>query len=137
MRRTGRFDGDEGLTGYLLAWTRWKGRLRRRSFLWMALAATTAFIVLFVFLRNAFGEGSTLLLYPPWFAVMLSLCLRRLHDQARGGWWLLAALVPVLGPLLLAFLLAFKRGTEGENQYGEDPRTRGRDYLRVAIHEPA
>jgi uncharacterized membrane protein YhaH (DUF805 family) len=109
------------LTRHLLAWTRWNGRLRRRDFLWMALAATAAFVVLFVFLRNALGEASTLLLYPPYFAVMLSLCVRRLHDQARGGWWLLAALAPVLGPLLLAFLLACRRGTEGENQFGEDP----------------
>ena len=125
------------MTRYLLAWTRWNGRLRRRGFLWMALAATVAFVVLFVFLRSAFGEASTLLLYPPYFAVMLSLCVRRLHDQARGAGWLFAALVPVLGPLLLAFLLACRRGTEGENQFGDDPRTRGRDYLRVAIHEPA
>jgi uncharacterized membrane protein YhaH (DUF805 family) len=125
------------LTRYLLAWTRWNGRLRRRGFLWMALAATFAFVVLFVFLRNAFGDGPTLLLYPPYFAVMLSLCVRRLHDQAHGAGWLVAALVPVLGPLLLAYWLFFRRGTEGQNQYGEDPRTRGRDYLRVAIHEPA
>lgn len=125
------------MTRYLQAWTRWKGRLRRRGFLSMAFAATVAFALLFVFLRNAFGEASTLLPYPPYFAVMLSLCVRRLHDQARAAWWLLAALVPVLGPLLLAYWLLFRRGTDGENQFGEDPRTRGRDYLRVAIHEPA
>lgn len=125
------------MTRYLLAWTRWNGRLRRRDFLWMACAATVAFAMLFAFLRNAFGHAPTLLLYPPYFAVMLSLCVRRLHDQARSGGWLLAALVPVLGPLLLAFLLPCRRGTEGGNQFGEDPRTRGRDYLRVAIHEPA
>jgi uncharacterized membrane protein YhaH (DUF805 family) len=137
MRRMRRFDGDEGLSGYVLAWTRWKGRLRRRSFLWMALAATTAFIVLFVFLRNAFGEGSTLLLYPPYFAVMLSLCVRRLHDQARRGWWLLWLALPLAGPLLVAALLLLARGTPGDNPYGEDPRTGGRDYLVVSIHEAA
>lgn len=123
------------MTRYLLGWTRWNGRLRRRDFLWMALAATAAFVVLFVFLRSAFGDGPTLLLYPPYFATMLSLCVRRLHDQARGATWLLAALVPALGPLVLAFLLACSRGTGGGNQFGDDPRTRGRDYLRVAIHE--
>lgn len=125
------------MSRHLLAWTRWKGRLRRRGFLWMAIAAAVAFAVLFVFLRNAFGDASTLLLYPPYFAVLLSLCVRRLHDQARGAAWLFVALVPVLGPLLLAYWLSCKRGTEGENQFDEDPRTRGRDYLRVAIHEPA
>ena len=70
-------------------------------------------------------------------APLLSLSVRRLHDQARSAWWLLALIVPILGPLLLAFLLFFKRGTDGSNQYGDDPRRIGRDYLRVAIHEPA
>lgn len=111
--------------------------MRRRSFLWRTVFATTVFVVLYVFLQRTLGDASTLLLYLPYFAVMLSPAVRRLHDQTHSAWWLLAALVPVLGPLLLAFLLVFKRGTLGDNQYGEDPRTHGRDYLRVAIHEPA
>lgn len=90
-----------------------------------------------MFLQRTLGEASTLLLYPPYFAAMSSLAVRRLHDQARNAWWLLIVLAPIVGPLLLAYILGIKRGTDGENQYGEDPRTRGRDYLRVAIHEPA
>ena len=121
----------------ILAWTRWQGRLRRRTFLWKFLVAAFVFVVLFVFMERALGRTSTLLLYPPLFAVLLSLFVRRLHDQARSAWWLLAVIVPILGPLLLAFLLLFKRGTDGSNQHGDDPRLVGRDYLRVAIHEPA
>lgn len=111
--------------------------MRRRTFLWKLLVAAFAFVVLFVFMERTLGRASTLLLYPPFFAVLLSLFVRRLHDQARSAWWLLAVIVPILGPLLLAFLLLFKRGTDGSNQYGDDPRQVGRDYLRVAIHEPA
>jgi uncharacterized membrane protein YhaH (DUF805 family) len=121
---------------HLAAWFSWRGRLRRRSFWWRALAAATVFVLLYNAL-DPLSHAATLLLYPPLFATLLSLCLRRLHDQARGGGWLLVALVPVLGPLLLAFLLLFKRGTAGENQYGEDPRLAGRDYLKVAVYEPA
>jgi uncharacterized membrane protein YhaH (DUF805 family) len=120
----------------ILAWLRWRGRLRRTTFLWMLLVSATVFVVLYVFI-DGLDHAATLFLYPPAFAVWLSIAVRRLHDQARSARWLLAAIVPVLGPLLLALLLIFRRGTEGENQYGEDPRTRGRDYLTVRIHEPA
>jgi uncharacterized membrane protein YhaH (DUF805 family) len=122
---------------HVLAWFTWRGRLRRRSFWWMALLAGTVFVLLYNALNELAGPAATLLLYPPLFATLLSQAVRRLHDQARGGGWLLALLVPVLGPLLLAFLLGFKRGTPGENQYGEDPRLAGRDYLKVAVYEQA
>jgi uncharacterized membrane protein YhaH (DUF805 family) len=121
----------------LLDWIRWNGRLRRRTFLARALLATAAFAVLFVFLDRTAGYDSTLLLYPPYFIALASLCVRRLHDQARSAAWLLVAIVPLLGPLILAWRLLLTRGTHGTNQYGDDPRVRGYDYLQVAIHEPA
>jgi uncharacterized membrane protein YhaH (DUF805 family) len=121
----------------LLEWIRWTGRLRRRTFLARALLATGSFAVLFVFLERIAGYDSTLALYPPYFIVLASLCVRRLHDQARSGAWLLVAIIPLLGPLVLAWRLLLTRGTPGANQYGDDPRLRGYDYLQVAIHEPA
>jgi uncharacterized membrane protein YhaH (DUF805 family) len=125
------------LLQHILAWTRWRGRLRRSAYLLRLLAASATFIVLFVFLDRAVGHAATLLLYPPFFAVLACLAIRRLHDQARAGWWLLASIVPVLGPLLLGWWLLLVRGTVGDNQYGPDTRVAGRDYLKVAIHEPA
>jgi uncharacterized membrane protein YhaH (DUF805 family) len=121
----------------LLDWTRWRGRLRRRDFLARMVLAAVVFAVLFVFLERVAGYESTLLLYPPYFVVLASLCVRRLHDQARSAWWLLVMIVPLLGPLILAWRLLLTRGTHGANQYGDDPRLRGYDYLQVAIHEPA
>lgn len=118
----------------VLDWIGWQGRLRRRSFLWKGIVATLVFIVLFVFLQRAVNYASTLILYPPFFAVAFSLCLRRLHDRARSAWPLLWLLVPVLGPIYVACALLFMRGTDGDNQYGNDPRTAGRDYLQVRIH---
>jgi uncharacterized membrane protein YhaH (DUF805 family) len=43
-----------------------------------------------------------------------------LHDTDRSGWWLLIGLVPVLGWLLLWFMVS--DGTAGPNRFGEDPR---------------
>lgn len=102
----------------------------------MLLASALVFVVLYVFI-DGISHPASLVLYPPAFAIWLSIAVRRLHDQARAAGWLLALLVPILGPLLITFMLLFRRGTEGDNPYGEDPRTRGRDYLAVDIHEPA
>ena len=118
-------------------WMRWQGRLRRRDFIARLALATAAFVVLFVFLDRTVGYASTLVLYPPYLVVLASLFVRRLHDQARSAWWLLVPIVPLLGPLILAWRLLLTRGTHGANQYGDDPRLRGYDYLQVAIHEPA
>jgi uncharacterized membrane protein YhaH (DUF805 family) len=118
-------------------WIEWRGRLGRLAFLWRLAAATLVFVVLFVFLESIVGYASTLVLYPPLFIVLCSLAVRRLHDSARSAWQLLVLAVPVLGPVYMAGLLLFARGTQGDNQHGDDPRSRNRDYLQVSIHEPA
>jgi uncharacterized membrane protein YhaH (DUF805 family) len=123
--------------GRWLSWMRWSGRLRRRTFAWRMVLVGLAFTVAYVFIDRIAGRSATLIAYPFFFAAVFSLCVRRLHDQARSAWWLLWVVIPVLGPLVLAALLLLKRGTPGDNQYGDDPRVRGRDYLQVAIHEPA
>lgn len=120
-----------------VAWFRWSGRLRRLTFLVRILVASLLFTVAYVFIERAAGHGATLVAYPVFFAAVAAACAGRLHDQARGAGWLLLALVPVLGPIVLGAMLVLRRGTEGDNQYGDDPRTQGRDYLQVAIHEPA
>src|SRR5688572_20367112 len=123
-------------TQRLRAWFGWRGRLRRRRYWLMAFVAAAVFVILYVFLERLAGRGATLVLYPPFFACQLALAARRLHDQARGAGWLLLVLVPVLGPLVVAYLLLLRRGTDGENQHGPDPRVVGRDYLSVDAYEP-
>ena len=123
--------------GRWLSWLRWSGRLRRRTFTWRLLLVVLAFTVAYVFIERMAGRTATLIAYPFFFAAVLSLCVRRLHDQARSAWWLLLVLIPVLGPLVLAVLLLLRRGTPGDNPHGPDPRVHGRDYLQVAIHEAA
>ena len=51
----------------------------------------------------------------------LALGARRLHDINRTGWWLLLLFVLVIGWIVL-IVWAIKRGDEGPNKYGPDPR---------------
>ncbi|WP_114945845.1 DUF805 domain-containing protein [Microvirga calopogonii] len=50
----------------------------------------------------------------------LSAGARRLHDTGRSGWWLLVALVPIVGGLFVIYLCC-QPGTAGPNQFGPEP----------------
>ena len=53
----------------------------------------------------------------------LAIGVRRLHDTGRTGWWLLIALIPIIGFIvLLVFYL--EQGDAGENEYGPPPADR-------------
>ena len=48
------------------------------------------------------------------------LAVRRLHDFNVSGWWILISFIPC--GQLIVFWLMFKKGTEGLNNYGEEPQ---------------
>jgi uncharacterized membrane protein YhaH (DUF805 family) len=58
----------------------------------------------------------------------LAVTIRRLHDTNRSGWFLLLAIIPVVGPIWVLVLLAMK-GTPGENMYGPDPNDKDGQFL--------
>jgi len=110
-----------------------RGRIARGTFWWTLVLAGIAFAVLFVFLDSVFGRPATLVLYPLFFWVAAAAAVKRMRDRGRSPAWLLAALVPVLGPLWLLLELGMLRGTPGENHYGPDPLELDTDYLTVNI----
>lgn len=46
--------------------------------------------------------------------------VRRLHDTDRSGWWLLIALIPLVGAIILLVFMC-QKGTTGDNRFGPDP----------------
>lgn len=63
---------------------------------------------------SAIGLFMLVFLFP-----ILSLRVRRLHDSDKSGWLILIAFIPFGGFVLLIFYCL--PGTQGPNQYGEDP----------------
>lgn len=51
----------------------------------------------------------------------IAVSIRRLHDLDRSGWWLLIALVPLVGLIVLLYFFCSK-GTDGDNRFGPDPK---------------
>ena len=56
-----------------------------------------------------------LLLMVPTYAV----CVRRLHDTGRTGWWLLLYFIPYIGAIALLIMLC--RKSDEDNKYGPKP----------------
>ncbi len=46
--------------------------------------------------------------------------IKRAHDLDKPGWIVIGFLIPVVDIILAIYLLFFK-GTDGPNQYGDDP----------------
>jgi uncharacterized membrane protein YhaH (DUF805 family) len=62
------------------------------------------------------GIVGLIFLYPA-----LAVYTKRWHDRGKSGWWTLICLVPFIGGIWLIVECGFLRGTEGPNQYGNDP----------------
>ena len=69
------------------------------------------------------------LLIAPIFVLALilpsfSVAVRRFHDLDRSGWWILLALIPMVGHIIVAIWFCFK-GTDGPNRFGADRLSAG------------
>jgi uncharacterized membrane protein YhaH (DUF805 family) len=111
------------LVGYwkqvvLERYAQFTGRARRAEYWWFALSSAIVGIVL-----SILGAASSIFLilyYVYALAVLvpsIAVGIRRLHDTDRSGWWLLIALVPFVGVIVLIVFLATD-STRGTNQYG-------------------
>jgi len=109
-----------------------RGRIPRSTFWLTSLCIGAAFVVLLIAIESILGRKSSLVLYPPLFLTLGSLVTKRLRDRAKSPLWLLLVIIPLIGPLWVFFDLGFRRGTRGENRYGQDPLEDRRDYMIVS-----
>ncbi len=107
----------------------WDGRASRSEYWWFflflfipQLIALPIDIIVFGYdmmdpaAFQIVGTIATLALFLPSLCVLV----RRLHDLGKSGWWILIALIPFLGAIVILVFMV----TEGEqlpNQYGEVP----------------
>ena len=52
----------------------------------------------------------------------ISSTVTRLHDRGLSAWWLMVALVPIVGVIVLLVMAGFLRGDGGPNRYGPPTR---------------
>ena len=110
--------------GWLFISTR--GRIPR-SIYWTAKLGLL-FTLIVIFAISAAVEGTDIgdsgwlvLPFILYLFAIVSVAIKRLHDQDMSGVWVLACFVPYLGELFSLIVLGCLKGTEGSNDYGPDP----------------
>lgn len=97
------------------------GRAARSEFWWFTLFGLLVGVAAgIVDPRNTIGALISLALLLPSLAVGV----RRLHDTGRSGWWLLIALVPIAG-LIVLIVFFVSGGDPGANRFGPPPTNAG------------
>jgi len=118
---------DKLPVSYLLFTTR--GRINRAAYWLASIFIWTTFYVLFNVLEYIFADDATWALYPLLFWALFATATKRLHDSNKTARWLWLILVPVLGPLLLMYLLGVKKGSVQSNRFGAVPGS-APDYFK-------
>ncbi|MEA3503020.1 MAG: DUF805 domain-containing protein [Actinomycetota bacterium] len=101
-----------------------EGRINRAKF-WLGVAVIYVVPWLF-FLLAAATKSSFLYILAALVLIIsiwpgLAISIKRWHDRDKSGWWILIALVPLIGGLWALIETGFLPGTPGANQYGLDP----------------
>lgn len=119
------------MSWYLQALKRWSdfnGRSRRKEY-WMFLLFNVIVSIVLGIIDMLIGTYSMntgvgvlsgvymLVVLIPGIAVTI----RRLHDTGRSGWWILIALVPIIGGIWLLVLM-FLDSQKESNQWGASPK---------------
>jgi uncharacterized membrane protein YhaH (DUF805 family) len=99
------------------------GRARRSEYwYWTLFVVIVSFVVGFVGgvnsdLSNIITAIVSLALFLPG----LAMSVRRLHDNDRSGWFVLLALIPLVGFIIL-LVFYVQEGTPGDNKFGANPK---------------
>ena len=91
-----------------------KGRARRSEYWWFTLFNIIVSGIIGAIIPELAGVWSLVVLVPG-----LALCVRRLHDIGRSGWWLLIGLIPLAGGIIL--LVYACTPSKEDNQWGPFP----------------
>ena len=109
---------------YIECWKKYvefSGRARRKEY-WMFVLFNLIASIVAGFIDGLLGTRMIGSLYS--LAVLLpglAVRARRLHDTDRSGWWMLIALIPLVGWIVLLIFMCLD-STPGENRFGANPK---------------
>ncbi|MCW7752786.1 DUF805 domain-containing protein [Desulfobotulus sp. H1] len=97
------------------------GRSGRKEF-WNFFLVNMVFLLIITIIEGLLGIRGTIGALYSLLVLMpaMGVCIRRLHDTGRSGFWIFLFLIPLLGGLVLLYLMA-GRGEPGANLYGPVP----------------
>jgi FAD/FMN-containing dehydrogenase/uncharacterized membrane protein YhaH (DUF805 family) len=105
------------------------GRINRLTYWTASLLIWSAFYVLFNTFEFLFSYTATLVLYPILFWALFSTSSKRAHDCNLSAHILWMVFIPVLGAIVLIYILGFKKGQDTNNRFGMAPHL-APDYFK-------
>lgn len=106
----------------------YQGRLNRKPYFWRSLLIMFLEMICYIVFDSVEDDDlfsvSLLLISIVIFVACviadLMLDIRRLHDVNKSGWFILLTIIPAVTPFFYLYLFLMP-GTDGNNQYGENP----------------
>lgn len=105
----------EAVKLYFTRYADFKGRSRRSEYWWASLAIGILGSVIGAALPDLAWIWSLATLIPS-----LAICIRRLHDIGKSGWWYLINLIPLVGQII--FIIWACQDSVPANQWGPNPK---------------
>ena len=100
---------------FFLRYADFGGRSRRGEYWWASLAIGILGTVISAIVPDLSWIWSLAVMVPG-----VALCVRRLHDIGKSGWYYLFVLIPLVGPILL--LIWFCKDSARDNIWGPNPK---------------
>lgn len=127
----------------LKQYTDFSGRARRKEY-WMFVLFNIIFLIAAMIIDTVLGfsfqvQGQSLgygyiyVLYSLFVLIPnLAVSVRRLHDVGKSGWFLLIALIPLIGSIWLLILYCTD-GESGSNKWGPNPKTNTDEINEIGV----
>ena len=105
----------EAIKLYFMNYANFSGRSRRSEYWWATLAIAIIGGVISAIVPELAGVWSLATLIPG-----IAVCVRRLHDIGKSGWWYLLVFLPLAGPIIL--LIWYCKDSVSDNEWGPNPK---------------
>lgn len=100
---------------YFTRFTDFGTRSRRSEYWWVCLFNFIVGFIIGMIIPDLSWIWSLITLVPT-----LALCVRRLHDTGRSGWFYLLILIPLVGSIIL--IVFFCQDSAPDNRWGPNPK---------------
>lgn len=105
------------------------GRVNRSAYWLRYILPVSIISIVVVFLvsfliagADTFFGSALILIWGVLYAwISLAVGAKRYHDRDKSAWWILIALIPIIGSIWQLIELGFLKGTDGPNRFGSDP----------------
>ena len=112
----------EAVSTVLGKYADFSGRARRSEYWFWSLALFLGYLVALILTAAARPFVIlAVLFYLAAIVPSIAVGVRRLHDTGRSGWFMLIALIPLVGGIVL-LVFTVQDSAPGANQYGPNPK---------------